>query len=416
MLRRLPLLLALLSPALLPACGGPDAPKRWLRWVPLAADDDPYALYCGDDFAYFDGWVWDRASGEQRPLAEPIPTDIYGDAGDVTCAGRTLYTSPPLLAGAYRSREGGPWEEISAPAGGLLYAIRASRSGRVYRLVLAANGAVDAKLEVSDDDGDTWEAFGAPLPRPTGEVAVIGEIQTVEGFVQVGLIDGDGDAGLVRRSLDGGESLVSTDNFRDIDSPVPYFVDAGLALTYDPYRETRLELYFPSYSMTAEEPLALAAGDWEEVVMAGPPQLLAVPDPAQHPEAFNVQVHPDGHLIRRDGYRTTTAMDGDVRDEVLAGPGCDILDKTVETLGEAEGPGAVTLTHTGSEPAYVGTFQRTRIDWFTGAGMGGPTALEPGQRWTFDADRPVFLVDAAGVCRAVLGRKDGGEQDAGAWF
>lgn len=401
------------------ACvSGADAPKRWLRWVPLTDQDDPYARYCGPDFAFLDaeGAVWDRTTGELRPLAEPVPTNALGERGPVTCTGQTLFTTPPRSVLAYRSVSGGPWEAIPPPEGAGIHDVRASHGGSVYRLVASTNGVVGVQVEQSDDEGATWESLGAPLPNPgAGGTPVQGSLLSVDRYVQAAIFDANGTGGQVRISLTGTELVLSVDNFRSLDSPSPFAATATVAIAYDPNRDGRPQLHFPSYSMTSRDPIRLAAEAWDEVMMAGPPQLLEVPAPAQHPEAFNVELHPDGHLIRRDGYRTTTAIDTDLSAEVLAGPGCSVLDHRVQTLAAAVGPGAVSLTNTGSEALYVGSFQTTRLQWFTGDGVGPATPFDPGQTWSIDAARPVFVMDAEGRCRGVLGERDGGAHDLGDW-
>ncbi|MEZ4317989.1 MAG: hypothetical protein R3F61_10815 [Myxococcota bacterium] len=408
-----------LLPLLAIACSGGDSgPVRWLRWVPLAEGDDPYATWCSEDFAWNAGSVWERSTGTWRAVPD-VPASTFGERGPVTCVGRTLFTSPPNVSVAYRSVDGGAWEAIDPPEGAVIGSVRAGSTG-VYRVILSASGVVQPQLERSTDEGGTWEPVGAPFGNPAGGTVATVELDGVEGFVSIGMVGTNFEMGQVRRSLDGGRTVVSTNAFRELDSPIPLQTapeSAGrLLIAYDPYRESWPERYFPPLAMTPRDAIERAAGDFETVLMAGPVELLAVPDPTQHPEAGNLRVHPDGYLLRRDGYRTTTPVDEDERADVLAGPGCSLLERSRDAMRDVEGPGDVTLTHSGNEPVYVGGFQVSRLEWYTGSGTGPQTLLEPGATWAVRGDRPVFFMDAEGRCRGVLRASDGGEVDVADWL
>jgi hypothetical protein len=113
--------------------------------------------------------------------------------------------------------------------------------------------------------------------------------------------------------------------------------------------------------------------------------------------------------------RTTAALEDDQRDSVLLGDNCQVWEWTEGQT--TSGPSAVSLSHTGDEPVWVGTFLTTRITWFNGDGAGAGELLNPGDTREIDADGAViFFMDEQGRCRGALLERDGGSVDVGDWL
>lgn len=402
-------------------CGGDNAPKQWHLWAPLqtvddGTPDDPYALYCGDDFAWSDNWTLDLATNEAGPLPNDQPIDWRTNtAGPVTCVGRTLFTYIPGYTEIHTSVDGGPWEQIVPDDGEAYGSIMASSRGITYRTTRSADGRV--RLEESPDAGATWTVLDGDLQNPRGGDTERAALFGVEGFLSVSVVDVEGIGGTVRVSLDGATSIPSIDNHRELASPIPLVeTPGGTFVAYDPDGADLPAWYFPSYQATQRDPLTLATSDYDVVMLAGPKSTLDHPDPSAHPQALSLRVHPDGHLLRRDDMRTTAPLEDDQRDQVLLGENCQVWEWSEGQT--TSGPsGQVTLTHTGTEPVWVGTFLTTRLTWFNAEGVGAGELLQPGETRVVDGDGAVvFFMDEQGRCRGALMERDGGDVDVGDWL
>lgn len=415
------------------ACGGQDGAKHWILWerapLPGEAEGLRAELYCGEHL-FAGGTRFDAESGEERPLSGGMPGSAA--AGTLSCIGDTLFASSADAVQAYWSVDDAPFEELEPPMeGARVNSVLASEArGVVYRSIYyQSDPNLPAQIQISRDEGETWSSAGISIFNPGGGAARIVNLLHVDTMLAFAVLDEERFGGQIRTDFEGQHLFSTINTFAvDMEMPLPVLVRDGRALATEAFTNSNdLPRYgMQHYYMTDGDPIELTAYDYEPLMHAG---LFFWGDVAANDMPRVVQDTQGRLVVLTDGvaYRSTHDWTESMRDTVMGGGAkadkdCERLEWSQAKFDGKErddGPGQVTLSHSGGEPVMVAVLVDNDPEWKNeqvqlGAGW-GYEPLKEGEEMTLTSDDyPVLLMTQAGVCLEVLVAGEDTEVDVGA--
>jgi hypothetical protein len=406
--------LALLGLSFL-ACGGADGPKHWVQWErsPLPGDAEGLRaeLYCGD-YLFANGTRFDAETGEEKPISGGIPGSALD--GSLSCNGGSLFAFSRSPIVGYRSVDGQPFEAMEPPVeGSQINSVLASEArGVVYRSIFyASDPNLPAQIQISQDNGESWESAGISVFNPGGGASRTVNLLHVDTMLAFAVLDEERFGGEIRTDFEGKELLSSVNSF-DVDyaMPLPVMARDGQALAVDAWSPglDQPEYGLQHYYKTDGDPFVMRAEDYEPLLHAG---LFLWGVPAANDMPRVVQDTQGRLVVLTDGvaYRSTHDWSLSSRDLVIQDKDCERLEWSKEKFGDKareDGPGQVTLSHSGGEMVMVAVLVDNAPEW------SGP--LEEGEEMTLTSDEhPVLLMSESGVCLEVLVAGEDTEVDVG---
>lgn len=415
------------------ACGGQNGSKHWVQWElsPLPGDAEGLRaeLYCGD-YLFANGTRFDAETGEEKPISGGIPGSALD--GSLSCNGGTLFAFSRSPIVGYRSVDGQAFEAMEPPVeGSQINSVLASDArGVVYRSIFyASDPNLPAQIQISQDDGESWESAGISVFNPGGGASRTVNLLHVDTMLAFAVLDGERFGGEIRTDFEGKELLSSVNSF-DVDyaMPLPVMARDGQALAVDAWSPglDQPEYGLQHYYKTDGDPFVVRAEDYEPLLHAG----LFFPDiPAANDMPRVLQDGQGRLVVLTDGnaYRSTHDWTESARDEVIKGGAnrdkdCERLEWSQEKFDgkdRDDGPGEVTLSHSGGEPVMVAILMDNLPVWqnlqVQVEGKYHYDPLEDGEELSLASDDyPVLLMSQSGVCLEVLVAGDETVVDVGA--
>lgn len=393
------------------ACGGDNGAKHWIQWeqYPLPGDAEGLRAdaYCGTHL-FANGTRFDAETGEEQPL----PGGVYSG---LSCIGDTLFASPAGTLESYRSVNGEAFQAMEPPVEtAQIRSVLASESrGEVYRSIYYIGDAnLPAQVQVSRDEGESWESAGISISNPAGGAARLVNVKHVDSFLAFSVQDESGGGGEIRMDFDGKEVLSTVNSFDvDLAMPLPVLVHDGQALATDAWSPG---LDQPEYGLqyfykTDKDPFEQRAQDYEPILNTG----LFFGIEREYNDMFRVVQDTQGRLVVLSNgiaFRSTHPWTESMRDTVIQDKDCERLEWSQAKFDgktRDDGPGQVTLTHSGGELVVTAILVDNTPEW---SGL-----LEEGEELVLTSDdHPVMLMSAAGECLEVLVAGEDTEVDVGA--